>query len=134
MLSLLRQFVRVVTTCVLITVFTVPPGLIGQTHVVSPTELQQETMAAGQTRRHNLETVRQFLSSPSAEKALKSARMNPEKVKEAVSALNDQELAKLASRAEQAQADFAAGHMSDRDLLLILIAIAALILIIIAVR
>ena len=60
--------------------------------------------------------------------------MNPQAVKSAVATLNDQELAQLASRASKAQSDFAAGNMSDRDLLIILVAIAALILIIVAVR
>jgi hypothetical protein len=51
-----------------------------------------------------------------------------------VSSLSDEELRQLASKANKAQADFAAGTLSDRDLLLILVAIAALILIIVAVR
>jgi hypothetical protein len=60
--------------------------------------------------------------------------MDAAKVQAAVSSLTDQELAQLASKASKAQADFAAGTMSDLDLLLILVAIAALILIIVAVR
>jgi hypothetical protein len=60
--------------------------------------------------------------------------MDPAQVKTAVSTLNDAELAQLASRADKAQADFAAGRLSDRDLIIILVAIAALILIIVAVR
>jgi hypothetical protein len=55
-------------------------------------------------------------------------------VKKAVASLSDAELAQLASRAQKAQADFAAGHLSDRDLIIILVVIAALILIIVAVR
>jgi len=55
-------------------------------------------------------------------------------VKDAVSRLNDQELAQLAARTSKAQADFAAGNLSDRDLIIILVCIAALILIIVAVR
>jgi hypothetical protein len=57
-----------------------------------------------------------------------------EQVKHAVSTLSDAELAQLATRADKAQADFAAGTLSDRDLIIILVAIAALILIIVAVR
>ena len=60
--------------------------------------------------------------------------LDPQQVKQAVSGLNDDELARLASRANKAQADFAAGRMDERDLIIILIAIAALILIIVAVR
>ena len=37
-------------------------------------------------------------------------------------------------RSQKAQADFAAGTLSDRDLIIILLAIAALVLIIVAVR
>ena len=62
------------------------------------------------------------------------ADMQPEQVQQGVSNLSDQELAQLASRAQKAQADFAAGSLSDRDLLIILLAIAALVLIIVAVR
>ena len=134
MLSYLRQSVRVLTACVLATIFAIPPSLMAGTHVVSPDDLQKEMVAATQVRQRNLETVRQFLSSQAAETALKSARMDPEQVKTAVSTLSDQELAQLASRANKTQADFVAGRLSDRDLLLILLGIAALVLIIVAVR
>ncbi len=60
--------------------------------------------------------------------------MDPEQVKNAVAGLSDAELTQLAARAQQAQSDFAAGKLSDRDLIIILVAIAALILIIVAVR
>jgi len=134
MLSHLQQSVRVLSACILVTVFAVPPSLLAQAHVVSPADLQKEVLDASRARRRNLESVRQFLSSPKAVQALKSARMDPARVKTAVSTLSDQELAQLASRAEKAQADFAAGTLSDRDLIIILVAIAALILIIVAVR
>ncbi len=55
-------------------------------------------------------------------------------VKNAVSELNQEELAQLSAKAAKAQADFAAGRLSDRDLLWVLVAIAALILVIVAVR
>lgn len=134
MRSHMRQFVRALTTCILITIFALPPSLLAQTHVVSPADLQKELLSARDARERNLETVRQFLTSPKAEKALKSARVDPERVKNAVSTLGDEELSKLASRANQAQANFAAGDLSDRDLILIILGIAALILIIVAVR
>jgi hypothetical protein len=130
----LKQSVRVVTACLLATIFAVPPSLLAQAHVVSPSDLQKELVIATQLRQHNLETVKQFVSSDMAKKALKSAHMDPEQVKGAVSTLNDQELAQLAARANKAQADFVAGNMSDRDLIIIILAIAALILIIVAVR
>jgi len=74
------------------------------------------------------------VSSPQAAKAIKAAGMDPERVKVAVPTLSDQELSQIASRAEKAQADFAAGRIGDRDLLLILVGVVVLILIIVAVR
>jgi len=134
MLSYLWECLRVLTTCILVTIFTLPPDALSQIHVVSPTDLQKEAVAATQARKRNLEAVRQFLSSQAAEKALKSAHVQPEQVKTAVSTLSDQELAQLASRAHKAQADFAAGTLSNRELIIIIIAIAALVLIIVAVQ
>jgi hypothetical protein len=103
-------------------------------HLVSPTDLQRSLVVASQTRQHNLETVQKFLTSERATKALTAAHMDPERVKTAVSSLNDEELSRLAARAQKAQLDFAAGNLTDRDLIIILVAIAALILIIVAVR
>jgi CHASE3 domain sensor protein len=85
-------------------------------------------------RQKNLDALSKFFSSDQAQKALKDAHMSSDQVKTAVAGLSDQELAQLASRATKAQSDFAAGNINDRDLLIILVAIAALILIIVAVR
>ena len=75
-----------------------------------------------------------FFSSDQAQKALQSAHINPQEVNKAVAGLSDEELAQLASRAQKAQSDFAAGNIGDHDLLIILVCIAALILIIVAVH
>jgi hypothetical protein len=128
------QPVRTLMAGILVVSFAFPSNLAAQAHVVSPADLQKETMAASQARQRNLQTVTQFLSSQRAQKALRSAHMDPMQVKTAVSTLSDQELAQLASRSNKAQADFAAGRIDDRDLLIILVAIAALILIIVAVH
>lgn len=129
-----RQSIRVMIASILAMLFLLPADLVAQSHVVSPTELQQQVMAASQTRQHNIDALQQFLSTPAAEKAIKSAKMDPRQVKTAVSALDDQDLAQLAARADKAQANFAAGSLSDRDLLLIIVAIAVIVLIIVAVR
>jgi hypothetical protein len=131
----LKQSARAVMACILATIFAVPPSLLAQTtHVVSPADLQRAALTATQARQQNLQNVKEFFSSGMAQKALMSAHMDPEQVKTAVSTLSDAELARLASRARKAQADFAAGTLSDRDLIIIIVAIAALILIIVAVR
>jgi len=130
----LRQSLRVATAVVLVALFIVPTDALAQSHVVSPAELQRQAVAASQVRQHNLETVEHLLSTPAAEKAMKSAKIDVQQVKTAVSSLDDQELAQLAARADKAQADFSAGDLSTRDLVLIILGIAVLILIIVAVR
>ena len=130
----LRQPLRVVVATLLVALFIVPTDALAQSHVVSPADLQKEAVAASQVRQHNLDSVQRLLSTPAAEKALKSAKMDTQQVTTAVSTLNDQELAQLAARADKAQADFAAGTLSERDLILIILGIAVLVLIIVAVR
>ena len=132
----LRQSSRVAVAFILVAVFALPQNLVAETaqHLVSPSELQQAAVKASTARQQNLDQVKQFFSSEKAQQALKSAHVNPEQVKSAVSTLDDAELAQLASRVQKTQADFAAGTLSDRDLIIILVAIAAVILIIVAVR
>jgi hypothetical protein len=131
-----KQCVRALTACVLVTLFAIPQNLFAQAaeHVVSSVELEKAAVDASRMRQQNLDTLREFFSSERAQRALKAAHSDPEQVKKAVASLSDTELARLASRAQKAQADFAAGHLSDRDLIIILVVIAALILIIVAVR
>lgn len=128
------HFVRALTVAVLVPLLGLPPGLCAQTHVVSSSDLKSAAVSATTARQHNLESVNRFLSSPRTEKVFLSAGMDPAQLKAAVSTLDDKELARLASRSEQIQADFAAGRLADRDILLILLGFAALILIIVAVR
>ena len=125
---------RALTASILLLIFAFPSNLVAQIHLVSLADLQKETAAASTARQNNLQTVTQFLSSERAEKALKSAHMNPRQVKAAISTLSDEELAQLAVRSTKAQADLAAGRLEDRDLMWILVGIAALVLLIVAVR
>jgi hypothetical protein len=130
----LRQAPRVLVNCLLITLFTFPPSLQAQTNVVKPADLHKELVSATQMRQKNLEKAKQFFSSNTAREALKTARIDPAQITAAVSTLSDGELAQLASRADKLQNDFAAGQLSNRDLLLILVGLAVVILIIVAVR
>jgi hypothetical protein len=132
MLPWVWQSIRILTACVLVTMFALPQNLTAQVHVVSPAELQKQTLAASQERQRNLEIVTRFLSSPIAEKAMRIVHTDDQQVKTAISNLSDQDLARLAQRAQKAEADFAAGNLSDRDLLVILIAVLVLVVIILA--
>jgi hypothetical protein len=128
-----RRYIQTIAATFLFAIFAVPQ-LVAQNHVVSPADLQKATVAASQTRQQNANTLMGAFSNPKVEKALKAAKLDPTEVKTAISSLSDTDLAQLASRTHAAQNDFAGGTLSDRDLIVILVAIAALILIIVAVR
>lgn len=134
MASLLRQSLRLLTACILVTIFAIPQSLLAQAHLVGPEQLHQQLLSASQARKNNLESLQSFFSSAMAGKALRSLHADRRQVTTAISSLSDQELARLAARAHRADADFAAGNINDHDLLIILVAILVLILIIVAVR
>ena len=122
----------VLASAFLIVSFAVPASLRAQ-HVVQPTDIHKELVNATERRTLNREKVSELFSSKEAEKALKGAGVDPGQVKTAVATLSDAELAQLAARSDRLRGDFAAGRLSDRDLLIILVAIAVVILIIVAV-
>ena len=131
-----KQLLRAVMASALVPVFAASPGVFAQSadHVVSSTEMQKATADAAQSRQQNVDTLNRFFSSDKAEQALKASKIDPQQVKAGIASLSDQELANLSQRANKAQQEFAAGNMSDHDLLIILIAVAVIILVIIAVR
>jgi hypothetical protein len=107
----------------------IPAQAQDKQHVVSLSDLNKDAARPAQTRQANEEAVRTLLSSDQAQKALKSANLDYQKVDKAVGQLSDEDLARLAERSRRAQGDFAAGRISDRDLLwIILIAIGVIVL------
>lgn len=134
-MSTLRSCVRLLIACFFTSLFAlVPQNLAAQTHVVSPSDLQQAAAASTQTRAANMAKLNDVLSGPVGQKALKEAHVDANQVKTAMANLSDQDLAQLAARANKAQRDFAAGALTDHMLLLIVIAIVVVIVIIIAVK
>jgi len=112
----------------------VPAGAQDKQHVVSLSDLNKDAAQPAQTRHSNEEAVRSLLSSDQAQKAMKSANLDYQKVDKAVGQLGDEDLAKLAERSRQAQRDFAAGRISDRDLLWIIVIALAIIVLAIALH
>lgn len=114
----------------------IPPFVSPQTsqHVVSPFELHKAGQEATNARQQNIDTLKGFLGSAEAQKALDRAHMDPVEVQKAIAGLSDQDLAQLAARATKAQNDFAAGAMTEEALLLLIIALAVIIVIVVAVR
>jgi hypothetical protein len=103
-------------------------------HVVSLDELKKDAARPAEVRQANEAAVRNLLSTENGQKALKSANLDLQKVDQAVSQLSDEDLAKLAERSRQAQKDFAAGRLSDRDLLWIILIIVAVLILALALR
>ncbi len=125
----LKTCVSMLAIALLLVLAGVPAGGQEKQHVVSLSDLNKDAARPAQTRQSNEEAVRTLLSSVPAQKALKSANLDYQKVDKAVGQLSDEDVAKLAERSRQAQSDFAAGRISDRDLLwIILIAIGIIVL------
>ena len=101
-------------------------------HVVSLGELGKDSAAPAETRQANEAALRQLFASEPGQKAPKAANIDYAKVDKAVGQLSDEDVAKLAGRSREVQRDFAAGSLSDRDLLVIII-IAVLVIALIAV-
>ncbi len=98
-------------------------------HVVSLTDLQQDAATPGQNRTANRDTVRDLLKSEPGQKALKSVNVGYEKVDQALGQMSDEDLAKLAARSKQAQADFAAGGLGTTLIVaIVLIIVLAIVL------
>jgi hypothetical protein len=104
------------------------------THVVSPADLHARAAASSQVRQQNVAKVREFLSGPIASDAMQKAHVDATQVKEGVAQLDDQELAQLATKADKAQKDFAAGYLSTIDIALIILGVALIIIIIAVVK
>jgi pyruvate/2-oxoglutarate dehydrogenase complex dihydrolipoamide acyltransferase (E2) component len=98
-------------------------------HLVSPDQLRQQVQSASSTRQANMDNLARFLSTPAAEKAMRDAKIDPIQVRNAIPTLNDQELANLSQRAAGAQKAFAAGTLSNNDLLIIILILVVVILI-----
>jgi len=111
-----------------------PQGAIAQDHVVSSSNIKKDLQAATTERKQQLAQVDALLSTNGARKALADAHIDYQQVHAAVQSLSDQDLARVAAKADQAQKDFAAGDLSDRDLIMIILAVAVIVLIIVAVR
>ena len=103
-------------------------------HAVSTQDLRKDVQKASADRQANEAAIRGLLATEQGQKAVKAAGADLTKVTQAVSQLSDEDAARLAAQSRAVQKDLAAGTLSDRDLLIIVVCIAALVLIIVAVR
>lgn len=124
-------------TVVLILSLVVPcmSMLAEESHVVSIGQLHQQLAAAAHTRQVNVAKAEKFLSSEPAQRALRTAKIDSAKLQSAMALLSDEELARLATLTDKAQADYVAGALSNQEITYILIAlVTALIVLLIVAR
>jgi hypothetical protein len=114
----------------------VSQSVLGQEkeHAVSPQDLRKDVQKSSADRQANDAAIRALLSTEQGQKTLKSTGADFTKVNQAVSQLSDEDAARLATQSRAVQKDIAAGNFTDRDLLIVIVCIAALVLIIVAVR
>ena len=102
-------------------------------HILKPTELHDAIVTAVEARQDHRAKINRLFSSDAGKKALGSAKIDSRKIETAVSLLSDQELARLAARAEKIQTDFSAGALSNQELTYIVIALATAVIILVIV-
>lgn len=112
----------------------IPQGVFAQSHVISPARLQHDVAAASAARSQDIAQIDALFALPQARRALQSAHIDYRQVTDAIPQLSNQDLARLAQLSQKSQKDFAAGTITNHDLLIILVGVAVLILIIVAVR
>lgn len=112
----------------------IPQNAFAQQHVVSSADLQRDVAAASVARQQNIARLDKAFASPQVRQALQSAHVDYRQVTNAIPQLSNQDLARLSRMSARNSQEFAAGQISNHDLLLLLVAVAVLILIIVAVK
>ena len=97
-------------------------------HVVSLDELKSDAAKPSQTRADNEAEVRHLLQGEAGQQALKQAKVDYSKVDKAISQLSDDDLANVAQKSRQADADFAAGGLTA-TLIIVIVCIVVLIVV-----
>ena len=115
MFSLFRQSLSLL---LLFTLGVVP--VLPQTaadHIVSVGDLHQSIRAAALARQSNLAKLEKFLSTEPARKVLMAVKLDSAQITQAISALSDEELSRLATQSERIQSDVVAGEGGKQRLL-----------------
>lgn len=124
---------QAVVPAVLIVLVSYPAGLLAQTtsneHIVTSKALQQNLESSSAARQKDVETLSRFMSTPTAEKAMRDAKVDPVQVQKAIPTLSDSELANLSARATDTQQKFSAGVLGSSTLTLIIVLIAVIIIV-----
>jgi hypothetical protein len=125
-----RQWMWIAAIALALGLTAAPGRTLGQDkqHVVSLEELNKDAARPAQARQANEAVVRELLSSEAGQEALKSAKVDYQRVDKAIGQLSDEDLAKVAERSRQAESDFAAGGLKA-TLIIVIILIVILIVV-----
>lgn len=125
-----RSFVvlTLITLCTL--TVSLPARAEADGHIVSNHALQQQMQSQAATRQQNIQTVTRFFSTPLARHAMKMEHVDPSQVTKAIPTLSNSELANLSSRANQANQQFAAGNLSQNQMLLLIIVLLIVVILV----
>lgn len=103
-------------------------------HVVPLQEIDKRIAGESAQRRANLGKVESFLAMERVDEVLRNAKLDSQAIRAASAMLSDEELSKLAKRADRVRADIQGGALSNLELTYIVIAlVTALVVVIIFV-
>ncbi len=111
----------------------IPQFVAGQTAPVSSSELRQAMTAAAATRQKNLDDVRTFFASDTARAALKTGKVDYQKIEKGIATLSPEEVARLAEKTNQVQRDLAAGVRTNQEMTYVAIALGTAVLVLLIV-
>jgi hypothetical protein len=98
-----------------------------QQHVVSLDELNKAAARPAQSRQANEAAVRDLLSTDAGQQALKTAKVDYQRVDKAIGQLSDEDLAKVAERSRRVESDFAAGSLKSTLIIAIVLIVVLII-------
>ncbi|MBS1829933.1 MAG: hypothetical protein JST93_31835 [Acidobacteria bacterium] len=103
-------------------------------HVVPLQEMERRIARETAGRRVNLGKVESFLAMDQVEEVLRTSKLDSQAIRAAAAMLSDEELSKLAQRADGVKADIQGGALSNTELTYVVIAlVTALVVVIIFV-
>jgi hypothetical protein len=114
---------------VLVFLLVLPTDLRAQNHVVAPGDLSSELRAAASERQHHISKIQQFLQTSEAQRALRSARVDPARAQQATSQLSDAELARLAAQVDRTNFAGAGLSLTNEQVTIILVGIIVIIVV-----
>ena len=102
-------------------------------HVVQPSDLKQALEKNAELRKVNIQKLQALFKSEMGQKALKSTRLDAQRIEKAIPFLSDEELARLTAQAQTAESDFMAGALTNQQITYIIIALATAVVILVIV-